>query len=98
MAEKPSDKNLRRGLIRLRHNDNKTLNDFALVSQLGFTMAGCIVFCFAVGYWLDAYLNTHGLLIALGIILGVIGGGFTVFRQIQELYKSDDESKHDGIV
>jgi len=97
MAE-PLNKLPRRGLIKLRSGEKNTLEDFALVSQLGFTMAGCIIFCFTVGYWLDAWLNAHGFLIAIGIILGVVGGGWTVFRQIQDLYKSDDKTKRNGSV
>jgi F0F1-type ATP synthase assembly protein I len=62
-----------------------------LVTQLGLTMAGCIVFCFAVGYYLDKYLGTKGIFITIFILLGVVGGGVTVYRQIADLF--DDETK-----
>ena len=45
-------------------------------------MAGSILFCFAIGYLLDKWLGTKGLFITIFIILGVIGGGVTVYRQI----------------
>lgn len=56
-----------------------------LTIQLGLTMAGCIFFCFGVGYYLDKWLGTRGLFITIFIILGIIGGGYTVYRQICEI-------------
>ncbi len=67
-----------------------------MVSQLGLTMAGCILFCFAIGYFLDKWLGTKGLFITIFIILGVIGGGVTVYRQIDEVLKLSDKSKESG--
>ena len=64
----------------------------ALVTQLGLTMAGCIVFCFAVGFYLDRWIGTKGVFLAVFTILGVIGGGYTVYRQINQL-TIDDEPK-----
>jgi ATP synthase protein I len=61
------------------------LDDIVLVSQLGLTMAGSIIFCFAIGYFLDKWLGTKGLFITLFIILGIIGGGVTVYQQISQL-------------
>jgi ATP synthase protein I len=48
-------------------------------------MAGSILFCFAIGYFLDKWLGTKGLFIFIFIILGIIGGGVTVYRQINEV-------------
>jgi len=61
------------------------MEDIILVSQLGLTMAGSILFCFMVGYFLDKWLNTKGLFITIFIILGIIGGGVTVYRQIAQV-------------
>ena len=60
------------------------LENIALVSQLGLTMAGSILFCFAIGYFLDKWLGTKGLFITIFIILGIAGGGFTVYREIEK--------------
>jgi ATP synthase protein I len=57
----------------------------AIVSQVGFTMAGSIILCLAIGYFLDKWLGTKGLFITIFIILGIIGGGVTVYRQIEEV-------------
>ena len=72
-------------------DDFKKRRDFveylALVSQVGLTMAGSIVFCFMVGYFLDKWLNTHGILLVIFILLGIVGGAVTVYRQITHLPK-----------
>ncbi|MBN1851048.1 MAG: AtpZ/AtpI family protein [Deltaproteobacteria bacterium] len=64
-------------------------------------MAGSILFCFAVGYFLDKWLGTKGLFIFIFIILGIIGGGITVYRQINEVIdlkgqKHTKEKPEDG--
>ena len=57
----------------------------ALVSQLGLTMAGSILLCFAVGFFLDLWLGTGGIFLVIFILLGVVGGGVTAYRQIMDL-------------
>ena len=64
-----------------------------MVSQLGLTMAGSILFCFAIGYYLDKWLNTKGLFITVFILLGIAGGGYTVYRQIMETTNSGEDRK-----
>ena len=50
--------------------------------------------CFAIGYFLDKWLGTKGLFITIFIILGIIGGGFTVYREIEKtLDLKGDEKK-----
>ena len=74
-----------------------------MFSHLGLTMVGCILFCFAIGYFLDKWLGTKGLFITIFIILGVVGGGVTVYRQIDEVLhistkseEADPEDKKNG--
>jgi ATP synthase protein I len=57
----------------------------ALVMQVGLTFAGSVLFCLAIGYWLDRWLGTKGIFTAVFILLGIAGGGYTVYRQIMEL-------------
>ena len=61
--------------------------------QVGLTMVGCILFCFWIGHLLDKWLGTKGIFITVFIILGVVGGGVTVYRQIMELTASDEHEK-----
>ena len=60
-----------------------------LVMQLGLTVAGSILFCFAIGYYLDKWLNTKGVFITIFILLGIAGGGYTAYRQIMEMIEED---------
>ncbi|MBW1851585.1 MAG: AtpZ/AtpI family protein [Deltaproteobacteria bacterium] len=65
--------------------------------QLGLTMAGSILLCLAIGYYLDKWLNTRGLFITVFILLGIAGGGYTVYRQIMEATKPDEnKNRRDG--
>lgn len=65
----------------------------SIVMQLGLTMVGSIGFCFLIGFYLDRWLHTKGIFISIFIILGIIGGAITVYRQIQEVMK---DGKKDG--
>lgn len=56
-----------------------------IVMQIGLTMAGCIVFCFFVGRYLDRWLGTQGIFVSIFTILGVFGGGNVVYRQIMDI-------------
>ena len=62
-----------------------------IVMQAGLTMVGCILFCFLIGLYLDRWLGTKGIFITVFIILGVVGGGVTVYRQIMDV--TEDNSK-----
>ena len=68
-----------------------------IVMQIGLTMAGCIVFCFFVGLYLDKWVGTRGIFVAIFTILGIIGGGVTVYRQIMEVIEdsSNERKKRD---
>ena len=68
------------------------VENLTIVMQLGLTMAGCIVFCFFIGRLLDGWLGTKGVFIAIFTILGVIGGGVTVYRQIIEITEENSDN------
>ncbi|MFO8112504.1 MAG: AtpZ/AtpI family protein [Desulfosalsimonadaceae bacterium] len=67
--------------------------NLALVMQIGLTMVGSVIFCFFVGLYLDRWLGTRGLFLIIGILLGIAGGGVTVYRQILDMLK--DKHKKD---
>ena len=74
--------------------------NLTIVMQIGLTMAGCIVFCFFVGLYLDKWLGTRGIFVTIFTILGVIGGGVTVYRQIMEVIEDqndDRENRSNGV-
>jgi len=72
--------------------------NLTIVMQLGLTMAGCMVFCFFVGYYLDKWLDTSGVFITIFTILGVLGGANVAYRQIMEIMqpKDNDGDTHPG--
>ena len=61
--------------------------------QVGLTMAGSILFCFAIGYYLDKWLNTKVIFITVFILLGIAGGGYTAYRQIMEITEQDENKE-----
>jgi len=73
--------------------DKAWIEDLALVSQVGLTMAGSILLCFAVGYYLDKWLGTKGLFITIFILLGIAGGGYTAYRQITGTGAADEKKR-----
>ena len=72
------------------------IENLSIVTQLGLTMAGCIFFCFFVGRYLDRLLGTRGIFVAIFTILGVIGGGVVVYRQILEVTEVKTEDNKDS--
>ena len=83
-----------------KYKDNRAwAENLQLVTQLGLTMAGCIFFCFFVGWYIDQWLGTKGIFVTIFIILGVIGGANTVYRQIikvTEVTDKDDSQADNG--
>ncbi len=65
----------------------------AVVSQIGLTLVGCIVFCFFIGRALDNWLGTKGVFIAIFILLGVAGGANVAYRQIMRVTEQDRNNK-----
>ena len=61
------------------------IENLTIVMQIGLTMAGCIVFCFFIGLYIDKWMGTKGVFITLFIIFGVLGGGNVAYRQILEI-------------
>lgn len=76
--------------------DRPWVENLYIVTQLGLTMVGCIAFCFFIGLYLDRWLETRGVFITIFIILGVIGGGVVVYRQIMEITEVKEEDKNSG--
>lgn len=67
--------------------------NLSIVMQIGLTMAGCILFCFFIGFYLDKWLGTRGIFITIFIILGVVGGAVTVYRQIIQTLDNQSQNK-----
>lgn len=58
------------------------LADLALVSQLGFAIAGPIVLGAVAGHWLDGKLGTGMIFFLILLCLGIVGGFVGAYQQI----------------
>jgi ATP synthase protein I len=68
----------------IKPSPKETWDHLILTMQLGLTFAGSLLFCLFIGYWLDKWLGTKGVFIFIFILLGIAGGGYTVYRQIMD--------------
>ena len=81
---------------RLNFKEQRTNAEYlALTMQLGLTMAGSIGLGLAIGYYLDRWLGAKGILLVIFILLGVIGGGVTCYKQIMDLDKENKPPDQD---
>lgn len=82
-------------MFRFEYKKNRIwAENLQIVSQIGLTMAGCIIFCFFIGRLIDGWLGTRGVFITIFTILGVVGGANVVYRQILDAMQPRD--KHNG--
>jgi len=65
----------------------------AFVTQVGLTMVGSILLCFAIGYFLDKWLHTKVIFTVIFIILGIAGGAVTVYRQVMDVMEQDNKEE-----
>ena len=63
----------------------------SVVMQIGLTMAGCIMFCFFVGWQIDRWLGIKGVFVTVFILLGIVGGGNVVYRQIMDVTEEEKD-------
>ncbi len=70
--------------------------NLTIVMQLGLTMAGCIVFCFFVGLYLDKWVGTRGIFVTVFTLFGVIGGANVAYRQVMEVFKDKEKQRLDS--
>jgi ATP synthase protein I len=72
------------------YKKNRVWSDgLSFVMQIGLTMTGSILFCFFVGLYLDKWLGTRGVFTTVFILLGIAGGAYTAYRQIQDTMEKD---------
>ena len=65
-----------------RQEIRSSVRYFALVSQIGLQFIFCVLLGGFAGLKIDSFLNTTPLFSILGIILGIIAGGISVYRLI----------------
>jgi len=60
------------------------------VSQIGFTFAFSVLISVGIGYWLDNYVGTEYLFKLVFLVLGLLSGGWSVYKTLSGLIKKDD--------
>ena len=86
----------KKGFIDFRQN--RTWSEgLTFIMQLGLNMAGSIIFCFFVGFYIDKWLSVRGIFTMIFTLLGIIGGGYTSYRQIMEFTEEKDRKNDDEI-
>lgn len=73
-----TDRNEKRGM-------SSGLDAFALVSQLGLTIAIPIILGAVCGHWLDEKLGTGMIFFLILICLGIAGGFISAYHQIRKI-------------
>lgn len=71
-----------------KHNFSDVFRAFSLVSQLGFSMAACIIFCIWGGNLLDNKLGTSPWLLILGALLGAASSFKVMFDMLNKHWRN----------
>ncbi|MBS3814199.1 AtpZ/AtpI family protein [Candidatus Bipolaricaulota bacterium] len=60
------------------------------VSQIGFTFAFSVLISVGIGYWLDNYVGTDPLFKLVFLVLGLLSGGWSVYKTLSGLIEKDE--------
>ncbi|HVC34619.1 MAG TPA: AtpZ/AtpI family protein [Chloroflexota bacterium] len=66
----------------------------ALITQLGLTMVGSILFGLLLGLWIDAHFGTRPWATLVLSLLGIAAGSFGVYRLISATIEESVEQRH----
>ncbi len=64
----------------MRDHNRESMRAWALAGELGYGIAGPLVFCTGLGWWLDGQLGTGHWLVMAGLLLGLISTVGTFYR------------------
>ena len=60
---------------------------------LGTELAASVAGMLLLGYFLDQHFNTSPWLLLVGAAVGLVGGFYNFFREVQRLGKSDTKTR-----
>ena len=75
--------------------DRGTLRALALASQIGFSIAACVVVGVLGGLWVDDRLGTRPIFLLLGIILALLGAASIIWG-LAAFNRGSDEEEDDN--
>ncbi|MCF7857880.1 MAG: AtpZ/AtpI family protein [Candidatus Cloacimonetes bacterium] len=73
---------------------NKKLNSvlvkyISLITQLGLTMISSILICLLGAVYLERKIQTDGLIILIGVLIGVAAGIFLSYKLLKKMLEND---------
>lgn len=79
--------------MKFNHNPWRTL---AIVTETGFTIATVIALGVIGGAWLDSHLHTRPWFFLLGLIIGFLSAGYSLYRLcfLLNTHSKSDESSN----
>src|SRR6476646_8747528 len=60
--------------------DRDSITALGIASELGFGIAGPMVVCTGLGWYLDGQFGTGHWLVMVGLLFGLMGAGYTFYR------------------
>ncbi len=73
--------------INLKPSDKEIIKHLGLLTQLGLTVISSILILFFLFLYLDKRFETNGILMAVGIVLGVVTGVYSAYRILKKFYE-----------
>ena len=61
---------------------------FGLVIQLGLVIVVCILVGLGIGIFLDKFFNTRGIFLVIFLIMGIIAGFMSAYKDIMRSQKN----------
>ena len=72
---------------KLKSSDKEIIKHLGLLTQLGLTVICSILIFFFIFLYLDKKYETNGILMAAGIVLGVLIGVYSAYRMLRKFYE-----------
>lgn len=73
------------GAVSASNDDPDLHRTLVLMSQLGFTMLGCILGGFGLGFLLDKHLGTFPVFLILFLLVGIAAGFWRAYALIMRV-------------
>ena len=67
-----------------KHKDPSMLAAFSLASGVGLQLAVTVLVGLGLGYLADRALHTSPWFLLVGLLLGILGGGYSVVRRLMK--------------
>lgn len=74
----------------------RELQALGLVTQVGLTIAVCIVVSLLLGLWIDNTFGTKPWATLLFALLGIAAGSYSVYRMVSEAIRAAEEGEGDA--